>query len=241
SRCRVAPDLPEPEARGFPLPGGSGLPPRRVAQSFLCAGGSGSPLGPRAQEFSRRRVAPEVLLPVARGPSFAGWLRGFPLCQWLGVSPSPATVPGGEEISTPVRAGRTRGLRQQFQDSLAVHKPSTVNPGLSPATGVLSTEYSTARSTGRPGWPSPESGVPAGEPEQRVEGVADVGHVQYRCDDEQVIPGGQPLHRRAFKRRQPALRGERAGKPPPERRRALQQQPRARPPGRGEPPGQGAL
>src|SRR5262249_33221017 len=149
SRCRVAPDPPEPEARRFPLPGGSGLPPRRVAQSFLCAGGSGSPLGPRAQRFPRLPGGSGSPLASGQRPSFAGWLRAFPLWQGLGVSPSPATVPGGEEISTPVRAGRTRGSRQQFQDSLAVHKPSTVNPELSPATGVLSTEYSTARSTGR--------------------------------------------------------------------------------------------
>ena len=179
SRCRVAPDLPEPEARRFPLPGGSGSPPRRVAQSFLCAGWLRVALGPAGPRIFPLPGGAGSPLASGQKPFLCQVARGFPLCQWLRVSPSPATVPGGEEISTPVRAGRTRGLRQQFQDSLAVHKPSTVNPELSPATGVLSTEYSTARSTGRPGWPSPESGVPAGEPEQRVEGVADVGHVQY--------------------------------------------------------------
>ena len=136
SRCRVAPDLSGPEGPQMPVAGWLGAGPSPVAQSFLCAGGSGFPLRPRARRNPFARWLQKALLPVARGPSFAGWLRGFPLCQWLRVSPSPATVPGGEEISTPVRTGRTRGLHQQFQDSLAVHKPSTVNPGLSPATDV---------------------------------------------------------------------------------------------------------
>ena len=113
-----------------------GWPPRRWRRVSSVPTAPGLPSRPRAQGISHCRWLQKALLPVARGPSFAGWLRGFPLCQWLRVSPSPATVPGGEEISTPVRTGRTRGLRQQFQDSLAVHKPSTVNPGLSPATGV---------------------------------------------------------------------------------------------------------
>jgi hypothetical protein len=136
SRCRVAPDLSGPKARRCPLPGGSGLTPRRWRRVSSVPTAPGLPLRPRARGNPHCRWLQKALLPVARGPSFAGWLRGFPLCQWLRVSPSPATVPGGEEISTPVRTGRTRGLHQQFQDSLAVHKPSTVNPGLSPATDV---------------------------------------------------------------------------------------------------------
>ena len=135
-RCRVAPDSSGPEGPQIPVAGWLGAGPSPVAQSFLCADGSGFPLRPRARGNPIAGWLQKALLPVARGPSFAGWLRGFPLCLWLRVSPSPATVPGGEEISTPVRTGRTRGLHQQFQDSLAVHKPSTVNPGLSPATDV---------------------------------------------------------------------------------------------------------
>ena len=135
-RCRVAPDSSGPEGPQIPVAGWLGAGPSPVAQSFLCADGSGFPLRPRARGNPIAGWLQKALLPVARGPSFAGWLRGFPLCQWLRVSPSPATVPGGEEISTPVRTGRTRGLHQQFQDSLAVHKPSTVNPGLSPVTVV---------------------------------------------------------------------------------------------------------
>ena len=136
SRCRVAPDSSGPEGPQIPVAGWLGAGPSPVAQSFLCADGSGFPLRPRARGNPIAGWLQKALLPVARGPSFAGWLRGFPLCLWLRVSPSPATVPGGEEISTPVRTGRTRGLHQQFQDSLAVHKPSTVNPGLSPVTVV---------------------------------------------------------------------------------------------------------
>ena len=151
-RCRVAPGPPGrwPEAsrcRWLRIsPGRRPADARcRVARGWPLAGGAEFPLCRRLRVFPYARGREEIpiagwlqkaLFPVVRGPSFAGWLRGFPLCQWLRVSPSPATVPGGEEISTPVRTGRTRGLHQQFQDSLAVHKPSTVNPGLSPATVV---------------------------------------------------------------------------------------------------------
>jgi hypothetical protein len=38
-------------------------------------------------------VAPDFSLPESSESSFAGW---------LGFSPSPVTVPGGEEISTPI-------------------------------------------------------------------------------------------------------------------------------------------
>ena len=139
-----------------------GWPPRRWRRVSSVPTAPGLPSRPRAQGISHCRWLQKALLPVARGPSFAGWLRGFPLCQWLRVSPSPATVPGGEEISTPVRTGRTRGLRQQFQDSLAVHKPSTVNPGLSPGTDVSPPD------TPQPG---PQGG-PAREGGRRVEGPA---------------------------------------------------------------------
>jgi hypothetical protein len=135
ARCRVA----------------RGWPPRRWPRVSSVPTAPGLSSCPRARGNTHCLWLQKALLPVARGPSFAGWLRGFPHCQWLRVPPSPATVPGGEEISTPVRTGRTRGLHQQFQDSLAVHKPSTVNPRVVPRDRRFSTEYSTARSTGRPG------------------------------------------------------------------------------------------
>src|SRR5215472_17591960 len=85
--------------------------------------------------------------------------RGFPRAGWLGVSSSPVapglSLPEGPDLPIADGSGfplrrlpsrwsanvydyrrdRTRGSGQQFQDSLAVHKPSTVNPRLSPATG----------------------------------------------------------------------------------------------------------
>ena len=129
SRCRVAPDLPEPEARRFPLPGGSGSPPRRVAQSFLCAGGFGSPLGPRAQGF-----------PVA------GWLRKSS-CQW----PEALPLPGGSGVS-PFASGLgfplrrlpfpvvkkflrlfVRGAQEVCASNFKILWPSTSHPQLTPS------------------------------------------------------------------------------------------------------------
>jgi hypothetical protein len=171
--------VPQASNPRFPLPDGSGSlraeGPQMPVAGWLGVGPLASDaefppcrrlwVFPRARghkEIHHCRWLQKALSPVARGPSFAGWLRGFPLCQWLRVSPSPATVPGGEEISTPVRTGRTRGLRQQFQDSLAVHKPSTVNPGLSPGTDVSPPNIPQ---------PSPQGG-PARGRGRRVEGPA---------------------------------------------------------------------
>ena len=124
--CRVAPG--SPSARGLeithcrwpgvsPEPGGSEFPPRLRRQAPPC---------PKAW-----------ICPLPGG-------SGFPPYRWLGVSPLPVARgfpsagyrPGGRRISTPIAGDRTRGFGQQFQDSLAVHKPSTVNPRLSPATGL---------------------------------------------------------------------------------------------------------
>src|SRR6516162_4367968 len=101
--------LPRPEASKLPIAGGPGFPPNRVARSFLLAYGAG--------------------LLLARRP-------GLALCRVARGFPSAGYRPGGRRISTPIAGDRTRGFGQQFQDSLAVHKPSTVNPRLSPATGL---------------------------------------------------------------------------------------------------------
>jgi len=107
-----------PEARGPKVSrdtGWSGVSPAPLARSFLLAGSAG-PLLAEARSFP---------LPGGSGFPFAGsrpWWYGNFYAH---------------------RASRTRGFGQQFQDSLAVHKPSTVNPQLSPATGRFSTGYST--------------------------------------------------------------------------------------------------
>jgi hypothetical protein len=87
-----------------------------------------------------RLVAPKSRFPVTSSFENAGRPaslssedfprdRGFPLSP--GSSPV-APVLGGESFSTPVRGVATRGFCQQFQDSLAIHKSSTVQPLLSP-------------------------------------------------------------------------------------------------------------
>ena len=81
SRCRVAPSLPRPEARGFPLPGGSGSPR---------AGGPEIPVA--------------GWLGVAPSPGGAE----FPLCRWLRVALGPASPrifpsPGGS--GSPLTSG----------------------------------------------------------------------------------------------------------------------------------------
>ena len=137
-------------AQSFPFAGWRRAPPCPKARTCPLPGGAGLFLGQRPRNYP---------LPVARGFPRAGWLRvssspvapgsslpegpDLPFAGWLGVSPLPVAGgfpsagyrPGGRRISTPIAGDRTRGFGQQFQDSLAVHKPSTVNPRLSPATG----------------------------------------------------------------------------------------------------------
>jgi hypothetical protein len=108
--CRVAP--------GSPLARGLEITHCRVARGFPRAG---------RLRVSSSPVAPGSSLPEGPDLPFAGW---------LGVSPFAGYRPGGRRISTPIGGDRTRGFGQQFQDSLAVHKPSTVDPQLSPATGL---------------------------------------------------------------------------------------------------------
>jgi hypothetical protein len=101
-----------PKTRGpkvCPIPGWSGVSPAPVARSFPRTGGAELLLAARARSY-----------PLPGG-------SGFPLRRL------PSLV---VENFYACRAGRTRGFGQHFQDSLAVHKPSTVNPRLSPGTGV---------------------------------------------------------------------------------------------------------
>ena len=147
--------------RAFFSPHSSGFPLCQLAQSFPFAGGSGvAPLAgwhralpwpeaselpfagwpgvspaPGGSEFPPRLVAPGSSLPEGPDLPVAGWLGVSPLPVARGF-PSAGYRPGGRRISTPIAGDRTRGFGQQFQDSLAVHKPSTVGPRLSPATGL---------------------------------------------------------------------------------------------------------
>src|SRR6516162_5320503 len=127
----------------FPSPDGSELSFRRMARGFPSASwlkvfplpvapGSSLPEGPDLPFAGWRRALPRPeasKLPIAGGPGVSPLpvARGFPSAGYR---------PGGRRISTPIAGDRTRGFGQQFQDSLAVHKPSTVNPRLSPATGL---------------------------------------------------------------------------------------------------------
>ena len=141
-RCRVAPGFSVPEARRRPLPGGSGSPPRRVAESLLFAGGSGFPPGTKGPRIRPLPVAPGFLRPEAREfplPGGSGCLSGrdlkSSLCRFgsgvspvalAWVSPSPATVPGGREISTPV----SRAAQEVSADNFKILWPSTSHPQL---------------------------------------------------------------------------------------------------------------
>ena len=134
SLCRWRRTPPCPKARICPLPGGAGLSlgqrprnyPLPVARGFPRTGWLGVSSSP---------TAPGSSLPEGPDLPFAGWLGVSPLPVARGF-PSAGYRPGGRRISTPIAGDRTRGFGQQFQDSLAVHKPSTVNPRLSPATGL---------------------------------------------------------------------------------------------------------
>src|SRR5215469_5623709 len=135
--------FPSPVAPGSSLPEGPDLPfagwrralPRPEASKLPIAGWPEVSPEPGGSEFPPRRWRRAPPCPKA---------RICPLPGWLGVSPLPVARgfpfagyrPGGRRISTPIARDRTRGFGQQFQDSLAVHKPSTVNPRLSPATGL---------------------------------------------------------------------------------------------------------
>jgi hypothetical protein len=137
-------------AQSLPFAGGAGLLLARRPGFALCRVAPGSSLA-RGLEITHCRVArgfPRAgrlrvsSSPVAPGSSLPEG-PDLPFAGWLGVSPLPVARgfpfagyrPGGRRISTPIAGDRTRGFGQQFQDSLAVHKPSTVNPRLSPATG----------------------------------------------------------------------------------------------------------
>ena len=138
-------------AQSFPFADGARLLLARRPEFALCRVAPGSSLA-RGLEIAHCRVArgfPRTgwlgvsSSPVAPGSSLPEGLD-LPFAGWLGVSPLPVARgfpfagyrPGGRRISTPIARDRTRGFGQQFQDSLAVHKPSTVNPRLSPATGL---------------------------------------------------------------------------------------------------------
>jgi hypothetical protein len=142
SLCRMAQSfLPITQLGVSPPPRKSKFSPSPWPRASFSAHDSGFPPAPHTLKFSLCRwpeVHPCGLPSCQVAPGFSKTLRpqNPPNAGWLGVSPSPVTIPGGEEISTPISRDCTRGFRQQFQDSLAVHKPSTVNPGLSPATDV---------------------------------------------------------------------------------------------------------
>jgi hypothetical protein len=105
----VVPGLLAPMARRCPLPGGPGLPPRRVAESFLFAGGSGSSW----DQWPRDSPSPGGSgFSPGQGPRFpfAGWLRvlpgpgarEFPFAGWL-------RTPSGRDLKPPF-AGAGSGV-----------------------------------------------------------------------------------------------------------------------------------
>ncbi len=100
--CRVAPGFPRDQRpQSLPNTGWPGVSPAPVARSFLLAGGAG--------------------LLLALRP-------GVALCRWLGVSPSPVAVPGGEEISTPIAEAAQGVSGSNFK----ILSPSTSHPQLTP-------------------------------------------------------------------------------------------------------------
>src|SRR6266571_5133682 len=112
--------------RGFPSATCLEVFPSPVAQGFLLRAQLGVSPPPVARSFPLA-VAPDFSLPEGPELSFAGW---------LGVSPSPVTVPGGEEISTPI----ARAAQEVSGSNFKILWPSTshpqLTPRLSPATGV---------------------------------------------------------------------------------------------------------
>jgi len=148
-RCPVAGWLrisPSPKARRCPLPGGSGSPRARrpgdarcrVARGCPLAGwrrvssvpvGSESPLGPRAQGFSRCRVAPEVLLPVARSPSFARWLGVSPFASGSGFPLRRLPFPVVKKFLRLF----VRGAQEVCATNFKILWPSTSHPQLTPS------------------------------------------------------------------------------------------------------------
>ena len=131
-RCPVAGWLrisPSPKARRCPLPGGSGLPPRRVAQSFLCAGWLRVALGPAGP-----RIFP---LPGGAGSPLASGQKRF-LCQWLGVSPF-ASGSGFPLRRLPFPVVKkflrlfVRGAQEVCATNFKILWPSTSHPQLTPS------------------------------------------------------------------------------------------------------------
>ena len=101
--------LPWPEAAELPVTGGPRFPSRRVARSFLFAGGSELLLA-RRPGFALCRAARSFPLTVARGFPFAGYR------------------PGGRRISTPV-AVAAQGV---WASNFKILWPSTSHPQLTP-------------------------------------------------------------------------------------------------------------
>jgi hypothetical protein len=65
-----------------------------------------------------------------------------------------------------------------------------------------------------------------------------VGDARYSCDEQQVVPGRDPLLSRALERSEPAVHDQRAGGRAPPVGHVVQHQPCARPARGGEAPGQ---
>jgi hypothetical protein len=183
---RVAQDCSKPEARNDPLPGGPGVAP--------CAGWRGVCSSPRARGCPRTGDSDR---------SLRRWLRGFP------------PVAGGSgfplrRLPFPVVGKVLRLLARAAQgvstSNFKILWPSTSHPQLTlscpPRKAFLHRILHSA--IHRPGLA--EHWVAAGEPDQRVPGVADVRHAQHGRDDDQVIAGGQALRRLAFQRRESTVR-----------------------------------
>ena len=83
--------------------------------------------------------------------------------------------------------------------------------------------------------------VAAAEADQRVACLGHVGHAGHRGDDEQMVARGDAAGDRALQRGQPAQRDQRSGVGAAGMRHRVEYEPRARPPGRRELPGQQLL
>jgi len=130
SRCRVAPDLPEPEGPEMPVADGSGLPPRRVAQSFLCAGWLRVALGPAGPRSSP--------LPGGSGSPSYQWPEALPLPGGSGVSPI-ASGSGFPLRRLPFPVVKkflrlfVRGAQEVCATNFKILWPSTSHPQLTPS------------------------------------------------------------------------------------------------------------
>jgi hypothetical protein len=136
SSCPKARGHSSPVAPGLPpLPGGPGCPRARRPEVIPCrwlrasrASGPEFPL-PGGAESALPPVARGCPLTADRSVSSAPMARGFPLAGWLRVSPSPATVPGGREISTPI----VRAAQEVSTSNFKILWPSTSHPQLTPS------------------------------------------------------------------------------------------------------------